>query len=62
VHYTIKDVGPGMQNVADIILHKFLHAAYHRGQVAQLVRGEGGTPASTDYVVWAKTMRAHGSA
>jgi len=57
IHYTIKDVGPGMQTVADIITHKFLHAAYHRGQIAMLVREQGGTPASTDLVVWAKAMR-----
>lgn len=57
VHYTIKDVGPGLQTIGDVILHKFLHAAYHRGQIAQLVREEGGAPASTDFVVWAKATR-----
>jgi uncharacterized damage-inducible protein DinB len=62
VHYEIKDVGPGQQTVADIIMHKFLHAAYHRGQVAQLVRECGGTPASTDMVVWAKVLRETGAA
>ena len=62
IHYTIKDVGPGQQSVADIISHKFLHAAYHRGQVAVLVREAGGTPASTDLVVWAKLMRETGAA
>ena len=62
IHYTIKDVGPGQQTVGDIILHKFLHATYHRGQVALLVREEGGTPASTDLVVWAKAMRETGTA
>lgn len=62
VRYTIKDVGPGQQTVADIIAHKFLHAAYHRGQIAVLVREAGGTPASTDLVVWAKLMRETGAA
>jgi uncharacterized damage-inducible protein DinB len=62
VHYQIADVGPGQQTVGDIVLHKFAHAAYHRGQVAQLVRDEGGTPASTDLVVWAKIMRETGTA
>ncbi len=57
VHYTIKDVGPGMQTVGDIVTHKFMHAMYHRGQMATLVREEGGTPASTDFVVWAKAIR-----
>jgi uncharacterized damage-inducible protein DinB len=62
IHYTIKDVGPGQQTVADIIAHKFLHAAYHRGQIAVLVREAGGTPASTDLVVWAKLIRETGTA
>jgi uncharacterized damage-inducible protein DinB len=57
IHYTINDVGPGMQTVGDIVTHKFMHAMYHRGQIATLVREEGGTPASTDFVVWAKAMR-----
>jgi uncharacterized damage-inducible protein DinB len=57
IQYHIRDVGPGMQTVSDIISHKFLHAAYHRGQIAMLVRQEGGTPASTDLVVWAKSVR-----
>jgi uncharacterized damage-inducible protein DinB len=62
VHYEIKDVGPGQQTVVDIIMHKFMHAAYHRGQIALLVREEGGTPASTDLVVWAKAIRETGAA
>jgi uncharacterized damage-inducible protein DinB len=57
VHYEIKAVGPGMQTVGDIVTHKFMHAMYHRGQLATLVREAGGTPASTDFVVWAKALR-----
>jgi uncharacterized damage-inducible protein DinB len=36
--------------VEDIILHMALHGAYHRGQVARIVRGEGGAPQATDYI------------
>lgn len=30
------------------------HAPYHRGQIAQLVAGLGGTAVDTDYLFWAK--------
>jgi uncharacterized damage-inducible protein DinB len=38
--------------VEDILLHVALHGAYHRGQVALLVRTGGGEPASTDYIAF----------
>ncbi|MFI5245590.1 MAG: DinB family protein [Gemmatimonadales bacterium] len=31
-------------------MHVALHGAYHRGQVARIVRGEGGAPQGTDYI------------
>ena len=34
----------------DILMHVVLHGAYHRGQIATIVRGSGETPAYTDYV------------
>lgn len=34
----------------DIITHVMMHGAYHRGQIAQLVRQGGGEPAVTDYI------------
>jgi uncharacterized damage-inducible protein DinB len=36
--------------VEDVLMHVFLHSAYHRGQVASHVRASGGTPATTDFV------------
>ena len=40
--------------VEDILLHVALHGAYHRGQVALVVRGAGGTPVPTDYIAFAR--------
>ena len=42
--------------VGDILMHLVLHSAYHRGQVAAAVREAGGTPASTDYVVYLRKV------
>ena len=36
--------------VEDILLHVFLHGAYHRGQIALLLREEGDEPVPTDYI------------
>ena len=35
---------------SDILLHVFLHGAYHRGQVAAALRSGGAEPAPTDYI------------
>ena len=42
--------------VGDLLLHVLSHGSYHRGQVAMLVAAAAGTPASTDYVVFANTV------
>jgi len=34
----------------DILMHVVLHGAYHRGQIATLVRQSNETPAYTDYI------------
>jgi len=39
-----------VNTVEDILMHVALHGAYHRGQVARIVRGEGGAPQPTDYI------------
>ena len=36
--------------VGDILLHVALHASYHRGQVALLLREAGDVPEATDYI------------
>ena len=40
--------------IQDILLHLFLHGAYHRGQVALLIRGQGGEPEATDYIAFVR--------
>ncbi|HEY8711572.1 MAG TPA: DinB family protein [Thermoanaerobaculia bacterium] len=38
-------------SVDDILMHVAMHGAYHRGQIATVVRtGSGETPAYTDYI------------
>jgi uncharacterized damage-inducible protein DinB len=44
-----------VNSVEDILLHVALHGSYHRGQVAKIVRGEGGVPLPTDYIVFLRT-------
>jgi uncharacterized damage-inducible protein DinB len=39
-------------SVRDILLHVMIHGAYHRGQIATAVRGEGETPVDTDYITF----------
>ena len=36
--------------VSDIATHLVFHSAYHRGQIAMLVRGAGQDPAYTDFI------------
>lgn len=40
--------------VEDILMHVFLHGAYHRGQIAQRLRLAGAVPESTDYIGFAR--------
>jgi len=41
---------PWTSTVEDILTHVLLHSAYHRGQIASLVRAGGDQPAYTDYI------------
>jgi uncharacterized damage-inducible protein DinB len=36
--------------VQEILNHVVIHSAYHRGQIAGLMRAAGGTPAYTDFI------------
>ena len=36
--------------VEDVLTHLFMHSAYHRGQIAVLLRIDGHEPAYTDYI------------
>ena len=38
----------------DILLHVVLHGAYHRGQIARMIRETGGIPTPTDYIAYVR--------
>ncbi|MGB8835092.1 MAG: DinB family protein [Candidatus Sulfotelmatobacter sp.] len=37
--------------VHDILTHVLLHSAYHRGQIANVIRSSGAIPAYTDFIL-----------
>ena len=41
---------PWASTVQDVLTHVVMHSAYHRGQIATLVRAAGSTPAYTDFI------------
>lgn len=41
-----------VNSASDILTHIINHSTYHRGQIASIVRKEGGTPAVTDYIAF----------
>jgi uncharacterized damage-inducible protein DinB len=45
---------PFRSTVDDVLTHVVLHGVHHRGQIALLTRRGGGTPATTDYIVFAR--------
>ena len=49
---------PYENTVEDILLHVALHGAYHRGQVATLLRHGGDEPIATDYIVFIRAAPA----
>lgn len=50
ISYTNSKGEPWTSRVDDIITHVFLHGAYHRGQIAIVLRTAGEEPAYTDYI------------
>jgi uncharacterized damage-inducible protein DinB len=54
VDYTNSAGRPFRSRVDDILIHAAMHGAYHRGQIALLVRQGGGEPASTDYIAFVR--------
>jgi len=50
VRYTNSIGEEWSSQVADILTHVVLHGAYHRGQIASLVRAAGCEPAYTDFI------------
>ena len=41
----------------DVLLHIANHASYHRGQLTTMMRQAGGTPPSTDFIVFTRETR-----
>jgi uncharacterized damage-inducible protein DinB len=41
---------PWSSSVEDVLTHVMLHSAYHRGQIASLMRAGGDAPAYTDFI------------
>jgi uncharacterized damage-inducible protein DinB len=52
--YRSLDGGGFTNRVEDILTQLFGHAWYHRGQIADWLRTIGATPATTDFVFWAR--------
>ncbi len=45
---------PFQTSVKDILTHVGIHGAYHRGQIAMLVRDGGGEAVGTDYILFTR--------
>ena len=54
IDYRTSDGRAFRSTVEDILLHTALHGSYHRGQIALLIRADGGEPAPTDYIAFAR--------
>jgi uncharacterized damage-inducible protein DinB len=60
IEYKSLDAGRFRNRIEDILTQLFAHSAYHRGQIASLVRTAGGEPAATDYIYWCREPVAEG--
>ena len=60
IEYNSLDAGRFRNRIEDILTQLFTHSAYHRGQIASLVRAAGGEPAATDYIYWCREPVAEG--
>jgi uncharacterized damage-inducible protein DinB len=40
----------------ELLTHVALHGAYHRGQIAQLIRQSGGEPVNTDFITFVREV------
>ncbi|HVT40648.1 MAG TPA: DinB family protein [Gemmatimonadaceae bacterium] len=61
VRYRSTEGAEFVDTVENILLHVALHGAYHRGQVARIVRSEGGMPLYTDYIRFVREVLARGT-
>ena len=44
--------------IIDILIHVVIHSSYHRGQIAMLVREQGGNPINTDYINYIRNLKS----
>jgi uncharacterized damage-inducible protein DinB len=54
IEYKSFDAGRFRNCREEILTQLFTHSAYRRGQIASLVRADGGEPAATDYICWCR--------
>jgi len=54
IHYANSAGNEFDTRLEDILLHVALHGAYHRGQVAMLLRDAGAEPRPTDYIAFVR--------
>ena len=54
VRYASNEGKPFVSLRRDILTHVFNHSTYHRGQIALLVKTAGGSPESTDFVLYSR--------
>jgi uncharacterized damage-inducible protein DinB len=50
VEYRNSKGEPWTSTIEDILMHVVMHSAYHRGQIATLLRDSGHEPAYTDFI------------
>ena len=50
IDYTNSKGEQWTSRIGEVLTHLVLHGAYHRGQIALVVRGAGETPAYTDFI------------
>ncbi len=55
IDYTSSDGKRWRSHVEEVLTHVSLHGAYHRGQLAMLVKSAGGEPPATDFIITART-------
>lgn len=54
IDYATSQQEPYQSTLIDILTHMSHHAAYHRGQVVQLIRPMMTEPPVTDFIVWTR--------